>query len=29
LRRILLPGLEADFGAWDGAFTGMALHELR
>jgi hypothetical protein len=25
----LLPALEADFGAWDGAFGGMALHELR
>jgi hypothetical protein len=25
----LLPGLEADFGAWDGAFAGIALHELR
>jgi len=25
----LLPGLEADFGAWDGAFGGIALHELR
>lgn len=25
----LLPTLEADFGAWDGAFGGIALHELR
>jgi hypothetical protein len=25
----LLPALEADFGAWEGAFGGMALHELR
>jgi hypothetical protein len=25
----LLPGLEADFGAWGGAFGGIALHELR
>jgi hypothetical protein len=25
----LLPALEADFGAWDGAFGGIALHELR
>jgi hypothetical protein len=25
----LLPGLERDFGAWGGAFGGMALHELR
>jgi hypothetical protein len=25
----LLPALEADFGAWDAAFGGMALHELR
>jgi len=25
----LLPGLEADFSAWDNAFGGMALHEYR
>jgi hypothetical protein len=25
----LLPALEADFSAWDGAFGGIALHELR
>jgi hypothetical protein len=25
----LLPALEADFGAWGGAFGGIALHELR
>jgi hypothetical protein len=25
----LLPGLETDFSAWDGAFGGIALHELR
>jgi hypothetical protein len=25
----LLPGLEADFSAWGGAFRGIALHELR
>ncbi|MGJ7914317.1 hypothetical protein ACI48D_02400 [Massilia sp. LXY-6] len=25
----LLPALEADFGAWDDAFGGIALHELR
>jgi hypothetical protein len=25
----LLPELEADFSAWDGAFGGIALHELR
>jgi hypothetical protein len=25
----LLPALESDFSAWDGAFGGIALHELR
>jgi hypothetical protein len=25
----VLPALEADFGAWGGAFAGIALHELR